>query len=273
MLEHKGLFDLDIEFDKCSFNDKDFAYTSTYLDSHKLRGVKLYSNTNVRLLVFDYSYSGHGCTFVRFRNKRNYDPNVYYEVKDSGMSSGGGKVSIGLHNPWESIMSKWKLYTQQEWAFLHRYGNDFEFLNKVNDLDAIANEIKIEYMALPTEVRSVEYTSMINDSGVVLVGDYPRYSHRYDDYMFRLVYPNQSIELLSVEKFDRYRDGGTTEVSLRDSKGELHEFYYPSSCGRPKEEQIPTWDGKSMTREIPLALKDATIKLLGIVLDPHKKDD
>ena len=79
------------------------------------------------------------------------------------------------------------------------------------------------------------------------------------------------VEELEITKFDRYRDGGTTEMTLVDGDGIEHEFYYPTHF-KPIEEQIPTLDGRPLTLGVPPTVKESVINLLGIVLDPRKKD-
>jgi hypothetical protein len=271
MHDHKGLFDLDIRLERRSFLNDEFSHTKVFGGEIKLRDVELYSNTDVRVLRFGYSREGHGTLFIRFRNHRDYDPNFYYEVKESGLSSGSGRVSVSIHNPWEAIIPGWKFFSQQEWGFLHETSNNFNFLAKINDEDAIADELTVQYMELPKDVREIAYICELKEIGATLCIDYPTYKFEYRDHRVRMIYVDNTVEEFDIVQFDRYRDGGTTTIDLVDSHGVEHTFHSPTPF-LSDEERIPTWDGKPMVySDSDERLKEDVVRLLGIVLDPREK--
>lgn len=268
-----NLFDL-VKMTPLTLSKGSFMAPEFRFNNERLRVARLYASDDVKVLFFDYS-STQGRVFVRFlKHWSGYDPDMYYEVQDNGESSGGGKWVFGIHNPWEKYIQENRLLlTKDKGTYI--FGTSFEMLERVDDSETFNDEINRGYVSLPRDIRRFSYVIEIKDTGQVLVADHPAYKfNNYSDIRFRMIHCDKTDEEFEVINFGRYRDGGTTKVTLKGEDGVTHEFYYPNSLSEPKHTQIPTWDGRPMTRNEDTdktQLKDFVVEFLGIMYDPHRE--
>lgn len=114
---------------------------------------------------------------------------------------------------------------------------------------------------------------------VYFVVDYPAYNFQYTNHRFRVII-GDNVEELPIKDFVRYRDGGTTIITVV-RKGKEYKFFSPVSFGGPKNNSV--WDateidvnmgtafGLTLTDKITKKEKEKIIKLLNIDLKPEEE--
>lgn len=264
MDDYKSLQDVVSDIDIRYFYKESFRTTKSPFSGLKKRKVELYTDGSVKVLIFSHSFEGNGECFVQF------EKDLSYKELSGGLSrSQGWDRKYNLKNPWDKYVFDVTIYTNKDQALIS-YGISHNFLRRVEDASLVENELSSFYYELPKSVRSIDYMCHINNGKDVLCIDSPFYRFSYKNMRSRIVHNTGKVEDLEILSFSRYRDGGTTNVKLKDSQGAEHHFFYPNQLGEDLETQVPTYDGEDITRSVPDNIRDATISMLGIILDPHR---
>jgi hypothetical protein len=114
------------------------------------------------------------------------------------------------------------LYQDGDKLLLSLGSYNFSFMEKISTkISTWQIDVEnIEYEECP-DIRKIESTYTLGDNKIVM--DNLVYKPTYSSYRFFF-----NEEEWEITKFDRYRDGGTTEISVKDLKGNIHEFYTPT---------------------------------------------
>ncbi len=118
-----------------------------------------------------------------------------------------------------SVEDECNLYQDGDNLLLIINGN-FSFMRPINI------DLNLEYEECPS-IREVESTYVVGNNTIVI--DNLKYKSSYKTYRFFF-----NDEEWLIKKFNRYRDGGTTEIEVQDLNGNLHEFYTPSPFNKDK---------------------------------------
>ena len=131
---------------------------------------------------------------------------------------------------------------------LGKYG-DFDFLTRVafrpvkaadyrNETsygqDIIEEVLSRDYVRIP-DYRSIAYTA-ITHNGKYLIVDQSYYNFTYEGMRCWYGDLQEGISEVKIEKFQRYRDGGTTMFEFESSDGR-HRFFCPSKLGIENKKQ------------------------------------
>jgi len=270
-MDSLSIFDLNVPQTSKSFKSDDMLFT-TGLFGKKERECDLYEGKDLNILIFGFSYEKSGDqVFIRFKAGHKYEtrykPDVYYEVNGSGKSSCGDQVQMGLCIPWEIIVQDAQLIRNGADVCFYRGSFDSSFL-KLNK-NGMQKELDLGYIALPEEVRVFEYLIENPATGEILCTDIPAYF--YGKRILRVIDSASQVHVCEILSFNRFRDGGTTDIRFKDDQGGEHLLHYPNRMG-DKSIQIPTVDGTSFSKvpkESDAAKKVAT--LLGLVLKPTRE--
>jgi len=108
--------------------------------------------------------------------------------------------------------------------FNHPYPNE-TFLN----YEEIEKALSMKYLKIPESVRKIEYCYKTKDeTPKYFLVDYPAYNFKYDNHRFFEI-ENEVAKEYEIKNFDRYRDGGTTYITVVDESGIEHKFFSPTS--------------------------------------------
>jgi hypothetical protein len=231
------------------------------------------------VLVFDYDY-GLNEIYVRYPNT-----DYFVETKSKGGGSCGKAKTCEAKNPWvEDFQSTLKIISHDPDMLLSmgEYFHRFNFLTKIASYDKgnpfcspypnetfenyneIEKALSLDYLKLPSDVRSISYCFKTKDeTPKYFFIDYPKYSFSYDNHRF-LTIENDEVTEYKITKFNRYRDGGTSEISITDDNGVEHEFFSPTSLGGKTKKD--TFDGEEIFEVTPEE-KEHLINLLGIIVE------
>jgi len=122
-----------------------------------------------------------------------------------------------------------------------------------------------KYLKIPESVRKVEYCYKTKDEvPKYFLIDYPAYNFNYDNHGFYVIEHLLSTKIVKeykIKAFARYRDGGTTFITVVDEAGAEHTFFSPTSLGGKKD--VEKWDDIELV-EVSKAERNKLIKLLGL---------
>jgi hypothetical protein len=111
---------------------------------------------------------------------------------------------------------------------------------------------KVKLSSLPQDVRQPEYVFEVDGSDDSIYIDAPKYNYNYDFRVF--IGPKGNMKEVKSTDVRRFNDGGTTYISLADGT----KIYSPTAF---KQDEKPTWNGKTLTR---LDHREFDVKSLGI---------
>jgi hypothetical protein len=235
------------------------------------------------LLRFGIEHGSHQI-YIRYPGTDHF-----IEMEGGGFGSGRGdmKQSSG-ENIWEREHHKqFKIYSHNndlillmgrmdwtpEFNFMRRVarydkGNPFNS-NYPNETfvnhEEIEKALSRKYIKIPESVRKVEYCYKTKDEvPKYFLIDYPAYNFDYKNHRFYVIEHLLSAKVIKeyeIKQFVRYRDGGTTIITVVDDSGEVHQFFSPTSLGG--KELVEKWDDIELV-EASKAERNKLIKLLGL---------
>lgn len=234
------------------------------------------------LVMFDYRYARPQmflrCPYTDF----------YVELTTGGMSGRGGMIKQGLNNPIGDIIDgfyyegklvpeKFTLYGCDD-NIMVDFDYDHVFFELVAELvgsihgrsmdnitkgdNVIAEMLTKQYVKIP-ELRKVVY-SYHNDNDDTLIVDQAAHNFTYEGMRCWYRKGKNKIQLVKIEDFQRYRDGGTTTFTFKDNEGIKHEVFIPSSF---KKDVCATLD-ETKLKELSEAYVNYLVEHLGIKLEP-----
>ena len=193
----------------------------------------------------------------------------FYRVTSGGGSQCGIKTKIRGTSPWEDYVKEYSLFIQDNSALIE-YTTKFDFLNLVaeksennkSNLSLIDEILNLNYLDFPNYMQ-INYACK-DESGKIFIAYVPKYNYEYNNYKFFCITDNKPQEY-KITQFIRYRDGGTTIITVEDNKGEKHEFFSPSRLAVKYNgtKDICIWDKNSLIY-LSVEEKDVVAKLLEI---------
>lgn len=227
--------------------------------------------------------------YVRYPNA-----DYFIEMLGGGIGSGRGdmKKSTGKNVWLDKHKMPFTVYSHKD-NLIFLIGREdwlpeFNFMTKVasyykgnpfnrpypNETRINYNEIEkaltMKYLKIPESIRRIEYCQKTKDTTPkYFVIDYPAYNFKYDNHRFFVV-ENDIIDEFEIKKFVRYRDGGTTIITVVDNSGNEHKFFSPTTF--QTENICKKWDDVELL-ETTEKEKDELAKLLNLTLVNDISDD
>lgn len=227
--------------------------------------------------------------YVRFP-KTDY----FVEMIDGGFGSGRGDMKKAKgKNVWEDKhKAPFTIYSHKDnLIFLigrEDWTPEFNFMNKIAsydkgnkfnhpypnetfvNYDEIEKALSMKYLKIPESIRRIEYCYKTKDATPkYFVIDYPAYNFKYDNHRFFVV-ENGIMNEFEIKNFVRYRDGGTTIITVVDNNGNEHKFFSPTSL--PTKTLCEKWDDIELM-ETTENEKEELVKLLNLNLEIDIKDE
>lgn len=197
--------------------------------------------------------------YVRFPNT-----DYFVEMIDGGFGSGRGDMLVASgKNVWkDDNNSRITIYSHNNDLILLMgepdFVPEFNFMKRVASYDKgnpfnqpypnetfvnfkeIEEALSMKYLKIPENVRKIEYCYKTKDANPkYFVVDYPAYNFKYDNHRF-FVIENENVKEFVIKSFVRYKDGGTTIITVTDENGTEHKFFSPTSL--PEKTLCEKWD-------------------------------
>lgn len=247
--------------------------------SFKERQVKLYRTVvnnfsgneqpkSFDILVFDYMFGGHE-VYIKY-------PNLDYFIEMVGCTSSmsGDAGELNVKDAWYTgeYKSEIKMYYEDDNMFVNfRPGSlNFSFcklihtsLGIIKNYDEINNALSKEYLKIPDSVRKIQYAYKSGDvDPTYYIVDASEFNFCYDTCRFFILDSRYNETEYKITNFERYRDGGTTYITISDCDTE-HILYAPT----PFAKNIPsTFDNNELVKltedEIEIIIEKLGIETL-----------
>lgn len=249
------------------FRSSDLNNTAIYFTN--VREDREKAKAFFELLRFN-DYHGDHQMYIRFPNEDDH----FVEMFGGGGGSGRGDMKIsGGKNVWKTGSDKqFEIYSHGE-NLLISFGKhlpEFNFMVKVNDESEVQKALSMKYLKIPQDVRQIEYlykTKSVSPKFFVI--DYPAYNFKYDNHRFRII-DNDGTKEYKIQKFERYRDGGTTIIDVIDENGQFHKFFSPSPFDKGKG-LTTKWDETELEEVTDENEKEKIIAILQLELEISDK--
>jgi hypothetical protein len=235
--------------------------TSVYFTENKNKR-DMDSKAWIDLLWFDYDGGDHQI-YIKFP-----ETDYFVEIMGGGMGSGRGNMTISSgKNVWEERDYKQKIsILRHADNLLLSMGEsipEFNFMKKIAEYDkgnkfsqSYPNEkfdnydeiqkiiFNSRYLKIPEDIRSISYCFKTKDKSKYFLVDCPAYNFKYDNHRF-FVIENKIPKQYTIKGFDRYRDGGTTFITVTDENGKDHVFFSPTFAAKDLCEK---WDDTELIK-------------------------
>lgn len=227
------------------------------------------------ILVFKYEFK-HNEVYIRY-------PNTDYFVETAGgynnmhgtMNKGNG------FNPWSNKYSKkYELYNHD--MNLMFKDSEHNFLTEVASVDCGSSSypkkatyinqdeldaaFALNYLKLPDDLMNIAYSYKTADAiPTYFLIFYPTYNFGYDTHKVYSIKSGVATEL-TIMDFQRYRDGGTTIIKIKEAQ---EGFYFPTAF-ESGNGLLPTYDKQPLVK----ATEDETndlITIVGITVNEKEK--
>jgi len=267
----------DVEFFRSSDQNETAIYF-TEVEYEKRKTAKAF----FEVLRFGLDGGDHQL-YVRFPNT-----DYFVEMIDGGFGSGRGDMLVASgKNVWkDDDNSRITIYSHNNDLILLMGESDFvpefNFMKRVASYDKgnpfnqpypnetfvnfkeIEEALSMKYLKIPENVRKIEYCYKTKDANPkYFVVDYPAYNFKYDNHRF-FVIENENVKEFVIKSFVRYRDGGTTIITVTDENGTEHKFFSPTSL--PEKTLCEKWDETELI-EISENEKQKLTKFLNLDLE------
>ena len=183
--------------------------------------------------------------------------NLFYLSKDGGMSQFNFMKLVAEYNK----------------------GNKYDVTGKCSvNIQEIETALKFKYLKLPGDVRTITYC--YKTKGIApkfFIVDYPAYKFEYSNHRLHIIVGDVVSEY-KITKFIRYRDGGTTVISVLDEDDKLHKLVFPSRLGGGSvkidvvEYTDPVWDSTPLMEASNTEI-EMVVALLNFELEPVEAED
>ncbi|HWY13076.1 MAG TPA: hypothetical protein VN026_17195 [Bacteroidia bacterium] len=277
------------------FRSSDLNNTAIYfteVDDDKREKAKAF----FELLRFGLDGGDHQI-YVRF-------PNTDYFVE----MLGGGSGSVHGNMMIASGKNVHDVYDCKDEFTIHSHDNNllisfgtfprFNFMTKVAEYDKgnpfnqnypqetflnyeeIEKALSLKFSKLPENIRRVEYLFKTKDSKKYFVVDCPAYNFKYDNQRFRVVendfvvIEKSKVNEYPIKNFVRYRDGGTTIITITDKHGVEHKLFSPQQMFDDGKNLVPKFDETELIKiENDTDEWQSIAKLLEIELEPKEEEE
>lgn len=230
---------------------------SASMNIHKGRSISVYRSLDqestaihfedsfFELVVFKYQYGMKGM-YLRYPGS-----DVYVELFEGGSNSswirGNEMSSTSNRDVLQETLHPYKyedklqpkkldVFIHEGLALIKFNLRDFNFMSRIlkhADGDQLDEQDKLKldevlsrkFVPLP-DTRNIEYAFNL-PGGCMIVVDSSVYNYEYDTMRCHYITPEDGISEVKIDKFARYRDGGTTTFEF-EHNGNTYEFYKPT---------------------------------------------
>ena len=217
---------------------------------------------------------------AHYKRDSDYKSDIKIKIVDSNLFLSIGK---GTYESAFNFMTLVGRFSEKE----NRYYKDDSVLPLTFNVFEINQALSKKYLKIPDSIRKIQYlmklqlpsyTLKSEDSNdlelnkkqvTYFVVDYPAYNFSYTNHTFRIV-RGKSVEECKVKEFERYLDGGTTIITVIDSKGKEHKFFSPTHLCDPKDRPNSTWDEQILVENVSKEEREKIVSLLDIDLVPEE---
>lgn len=229
------------------FRSSDLNKTAIYFTEVKYKDREKVS-AFFELLRFGLEGGEHQL-YIRFPNTDHF-----IEMIGGGFGSGRGDMLVATgKNVWkdDDDNSRITIYSQNNDLILLMGESDcvpeFNFMKRVASYDKgnpfnrpypnetfvnysdIEKALSMKYLKLPENIRNIEYCYKTKDvNPKYFIVDYPAYNFQYNNHRFFII-ENYIVIEYKITNFVRYKDGGTTIITVIDEIGNEHKFFSPTS--------------------------------------------
>lgn len=272
----------DVELFRSSDQHETAIYFTEDEDKHQ-KDSKAY----FELLRFELTGGDHQI-YIRFSNT-----DYFVEMIDAGFGSGRGDMMVASgKDVWKDVnKSPLTIYSHNNDLLLIMGRTDwlseFNFMKRVAKYDKgnkynrpypnetfinyweIENTLKMKYLKIPQNIRKVEYCfKTMDQTPKYILIEYPAHNFHYDNHNFYIIENNIAKEY-KIKKFERYRDGGTTYITIVDEHEKEFKLYSPTPFDKTLK---PTFDEKEII-ECTKEEEKELINLLQIELEPETEQE
>ena len=206
--------------------------------------------------------------YIRFPNE-----NHFVEMIGGGMGSAhGNMMTANGKNVWGGFEKEFKIHSHDDNLILVLDDIKFNFMKKVAsydkgnpfdrpypnetilNYDLIQQALGCEFLKLPENIRRMEYLFKTMDSKKYFVVDCPAYNFKYDNQRFRIiendgvVIEKSKVKEYPIKSFQRYRDGGTTIITITDESGTEHKLFSPQQMFDDGKNLVPKYNETELIR-------------------------
>ena len=233
------------------------------------------------LLRFELDGGDHQI-YIRFPQSKHF-----VEMIGAGFGSSHGDMMIASgKNIWnDAYNAPIKIYSHGENLLLEMGSglSKFNFMKKVASYDKgnkynhpypnetfvnyneIEKALSLKYLKISESIRNIEYCYKTKDEiPKYFLVDYPAYNFKYDNHRF-FVIENDDAKEYKIQNFTRYRDGGTTIITVLDENNIEHKFFSPTSL--PEKTLCEKWDEIELI-EVTAIEKQKLVEILKLDLEP-----
>lgn len=261
---------------------KNTAIYFTHVEDDKMEEAEAF----FELLHFELKGGEHQM-YIRFPNED------YYIEMISEYAGGRGIMqrTRGIKNVFaESFRRNYEFFSFGENAMLYAKDlNEFNFMKKVAAYDKgnpfnhpypnetflnypeIVDALKMKYLKLPQSIRTIQYLYKTKDEfyPIFIVIDCPAYNFQYKNHRFRII-QGEIVREYKITNFQRFKDGGTTIITVLDENNIEHKFFSPTSL--PQKVLCEKWDDEELI-EVTDDERKKIIELLQIELEPVSNEE
>ena len=173
-----------------------------------------------------------------------YPEDDYFTEMEGGShgSSRGNMETSSCINVWKEhdFEKKIKIMKHDKNLIISLDSLEFNFMKRIGYTNGLFSEIETDealdskFLKLPSNLHELRYCLKSKEENPFYVIVYkPKYSNKYDDYEFVTI-QNNEVYKFKIQKFESYRDGGTTIINVESKKGEIFRFFSPSGFDNTK---------------------------------------
>lgn len=271
------------------FRSSDLRNTAIYFTNVESKD-KETASAFFEILRFGLNGGDHQL-YVRFPDTEHFVEMIY-----GGMGSGRGNMTESNgRNVWESGSGMWKHNYNTPFKIYSHDNNlilligdaipEFNFMTKVASYDKgnkfnhpypnetflnfseIEKALQMKYLKIPESVRKIQYCYKTKDviAKYYLI-DSPAYNSKYSNHRF-FVIENDTVNQFEIKDFQRFRDGGTTIITVIDNDEIKHEFFSPQTMFTTGKDISTTFDNIELIK-VTKEEEDNLVKLLNLELEP-----
>jgi hypothetical protein len=233
--------------------------------------------------LIKFGGDGDHQVYIRF-------PNTDYFVEMDGGGHGSGRgnmITASGKNAWETkYKQSFKVMYHSPQLLLMIGDFEFNFMQKIAgydkgnpfnanypqvtsmNADEIERVLRMKYLKLPESVRVIEYVFKTKDEKPkYFIADYPAYNFKYDNHRLRMIQEDVVTDLV-IDKFVRYKDGGTTIITTKDG----NKLFAPQTMFPTEDKLIPKWNDIELVEVEDEAERNYVIEPLKMNLAPSRED-
>jgi hypothetical protein len=214
-----------------------------------------YPDTDIFVEIYKGRYESGQGTMLHAEGK-----NIWEKEHDKTINIYSHDDNLVLFIGKMNLLSKFNFMTK---VASYNKGNPFnqpypdkKFIN----YEEIEKVLSMKYLKIPDSIKTIEYCYKTDDEiPKYFIVDYPTYNFQYKNHRFFMI-ENNIVKEFKIKKFDRYKDGGTTIITVIDDNSIEHEFFSPTVFSK---DLVEKWDNIELIK-VTDEEKNKLVELLNI---------